>query len=193
MEWLVLRKLLVLFSGDTLPDVDEVLSWGWVVPAALSAFTAELFWAFTGNVWLEVVQLGGDVLGLAPGLGLLSCSLCPGELLGPLAVDMSRLTAGTPVPLTTGVPVAAVFDFVGVLRSPDLVFTFFALDAWLSPGLLAVPTPSDFMAEAALQEEENVYSDTLWVLFTGGCSGTDEGHFTALDCRKKLSKETLVK
>lgn len=38
------------------------------------------------------------------------------------------------------------------------------------------------MADAALREEEAVFSDTLWVLRTGGLSGADEGHFTALDC-----------
>lgn len=75
------------------------------------------------------VELGGEVLGLAPGLGLLSCSFTPGELLGPLAVAASRLDPGPPVPLTTGAGVDVIFALAAVLRSPGLVFPFFALDA----------------------------------------------------------------
>lgn len=84
------------------------------------------------------------------------------------------------MPFTTGVPADAVFAFAATLRSPGFL-TFFALVVLPSPGLLAVPSPSDFMADAALREDEVVFSDTLWVLCTGGLLGADEGHFTALD------------
>ena len=184
MEWVSLRGLLALFSGEALPDVGEALGWAWVVPAVLSALPAELFWAFITVVWLVDVQLGGDVLGRAPGFGFFSCSLAPWELLGPLALATSRLAPAAPVPLTTGVPADAVFAFVATLRSPGF-FTLFALDVWPSPCLLAVPSPSDFMADAALREEDVVFSDTLWVLCTGGLSGADEGHLMALDYGKK--------
>lgn len=76
---------------------------------------------------------------------------------------MSCLAPAAPEPFTTGVPVDDVFDFGGILRSPGF-FTFFALDVWLSPDLLVAPSASDFMADAAPQEEEPAYSDTLWVL-----------------------------
>lgn len=115
------------------------------------------------------VQLGGDVLGRAPGFpGFLS-----GSFLGPLALATSRRappTAATAaVPLTTG---AAALALGAELRSPGF-FTFFGLDA--SPGLLAVPGPSDFMAAAA-------FSESLLVLCTGGLSGAARGHFTAFGC-----------
>lgn len=94
---------------------------------------------------------------------------------------MSRLAPTAPVPLTTGVPAEAVFAFAATLRSPGFL-TFFAFAVLVSPGLLVVPSPSDFMVDAALQEEEVGFSDTLLVLCTGGLSGVDEGHFTARDC-----------
>lgn len=66
----------------------------------------------------------GEVLGLAPGFGFFSCSLAPGELLGPLALAISRLA---PVPLTTGTPADAVFALAATPLSAAF-FTFFALD-----------------------------------------------------------------
>lgn len=111
------------------------------------------------------VQLGGDVLGRAAGFaGFLSCSF-----LGPLALARSRRAPPTAavVPLTTG---AAAFALGAELRSPAFL-TCFALDA--SPGLLAVPGPSDFMAAA-------VFSESLLVLCSGGLSGATGGHLTAL-------------
>lgn len=188
MEWASLRGLLAPFSGEALPDVDEGLGWAWAVPAVLSAFATELFRAL---VTVVDVQLGGDVLGRAPGFGFFSCSLAPWELLGPLALATSRLAPAAPVPLTTGALADAAFAFGATLRSPGF-FTFFALDAWPSPGLLAVPSPSDFMADAALRQEV-VFSDTLLVLCTGGLSGAGEGHFTALDCRIKNNHISHVK
>lgn len=125
------------------------------------------------------VQLGGEVLGRAPGFGLFSWSLPPEELRGPFALTTSRLAPTAPVPLTTDVALVAVFAFDATLRSPGF-FTLFVLGP--SPGLLAVPSPSDFMAEAGLWEEVLMRFDTLCVLFTGGLSGADEGHFTALGC-----------
>lgn len=180
MEWVSLRGLLAPFSGEVLPDVDEAKGWAWAAPAALSAF----FWAFVVTVCLAEVQLGGEVLGLAPGFGFFSWSLAPWELLGPLALATSRLAPAVPVPLTTGVAAEAVFPFAATLRSPGF-FTVFALEVWPSPGLLAVPSPSDFMADVALREEEVACSDALWLLCTGGLSGADEGHFTALCCEKR--------
>lgn len=69
----------------------------------------------------------GEVLGLAPGFGFFSCSLAPGELLGPLALAISRLAPAAPVPLTTGTPADAVFAFAATPLSAGF-FTFFALD-----------------------------------------------------------------
>lgn len=80
-------------------------------------------------VWLVDVEPGGEVLGLAPGLGLFSCSFTPGEPLGPLAVATSRLDPGPPVPLTTGVAAEAIFALAAEVLSTGLVFPFFALDA----------------------------------------------------------------
>lgn len=188
MEWVSFRGLLAVFSGEALPDVDA-LGWACGVPAVLSVFPDELLWAFITPVWLVDVQLGGEVLGLAPGFGFFSCSLAPWELLGTLTLAASRLAPAAPVPLTTGVAADAAFSFAATLRSPGF-FTFFALDVWPSPGLLAVPRPSDFMADATLREEELVCSDALSILSTGGLSGADEEHFTALCCKKK--KNVLV-
>lgn len=174
-EWVSLRGLLAPFSGEALPDVDEALRWAWVAPALLSVFTTEHFGA------LETaadVQLGGDVLGRAPGFGFFSWSLDPWELLGPLALATSRLAPVAPVPLTTGAAADAAFAFGATLRSPGF-FTAFALDVWPSPGLFADPSPSDFMADAALRQD--VFSGTLLVLCTGGLSGAGEGHFIVLD------------
>lgn len=130
----------------------------------------------------EDVQLGGDVFGRAPGFGFFSWSLAPKELLGPLALVTPRLAPAVPVPLITGVAaVVAAFTFGAALRSPAF-FTFFALDEGLSPGLLAAPIPSDFMADA---ENDVLFSDTLLVRFTVGLSGAAEKHFVFFDCRKK--------
>lgn len=106
-----------------------------------------------------------------------------------MALATSRLAPAAPVPLTTGVPDDAVFAFGATLLSPGF-FMFFVLDVGPSPDLLAVPSPSDFMADAALREEEFLLSETLCVLCTGGLSGADEEHFTALDCRGKNTQES---
>lgn len=175
-EWVSLWGL-APFSGEALPDVDEALGWAWGVPALLSVFTAELFGALEPAV---DVQLGGDVLGRAPGFGFFSWSLDPWELLGPAALATSRLAPVAPVPLTTGAAADAAFAFDATLRSPGF-FTAFALDVWPSPALFADPSPSDFMADAALRQDV-MFSDTLLVLCTGGLSGAGGGHFIVLDC-----------
>lgn len=150
--------------------------------------------------------LGGEVLGLAPGLGLLSWSLAPlppvGEPLDPLAVATSFLAPpGPAVPLST-VAEVVVFALAVVLRwSPGcLVLPFFALDGSLSPGLVAlvplsavagrtgVPSPSDFMVlddAAVVQLPVPVFLKTRLVLWTGGLShgaAGPEAHLTPLGC-----------
>lgn len=179
VERVSLRGLLAPFSGEALSDVDEAQGW-----AVLSDFPTELFWALITAAWLVDVQLGGELLGLAPGFGFFSVSLAP--CLEPLALETSRLAPAAPVPLTTGVAVDAAFAFAATLRSPGF-FTFFPLDVWPSPGLLAVPSPSDFMADAVLRD------DTLWPLCTGGLSGAVEGHFMVLCCKEKKRAFTHVK
>lgn len=83
-----------------------------MVTAVLSAFPAERFGAL---VTVADVQFRGDVLGLAPGFDFFSWSLAPLELLGPLALAMSRLAPEDAVPLTTGVPAEADFAFGAML------------------------------------------------------------------------------
>lgn len=117
-------------------------------------------------------------MGLAPGFGFFSWSLVPVALLGPFALTTSRLAL---VPLTTGV--APGFVLVATARSP-VFFTPLVLGP--SPGLGAVPSASDFMAEAEFWEEEVVLAmlDTclLCVLLVEGLSGAGGGHFTARGC-----------
>lgn len=143
-------RLLAQFSGEVVADVDKAPGCAWVVtaPADLSTFPAELFWAFISAAWVADVQLGGEVLGLAPGFGFFSCSLGPWEPLGPFALAASRFAPAAAVPLTTGAPADAAFAFVATLLSPGF---FFAFVFWLSPGLFVALRPSDFMADAALR------------------------------------------
>ena len=61
----------------------------------------------------------------------------------------SRLVPGPPVPLSTGLAEGAAFGLAVELRSPGLLLPFLALDVSASPGLLAVPRPSDFMVPGA--------------------------------------------
>lgn len=98
-----------------------------------------------------------------------------------MALVTPRLAPAVPVPLITGAAADVAFAFGAVLRSPAF-FTVFALDEGLSPGLLAAPIPSDFMADA---ENDVLFSDTLLVRFTVGLSGAAEKHFTFFDCRRK--------
>lgn len=154
---------------------------------------------------------GGEVLGLAPGLGLgfLSWSIVPfppvGDPLGPLAVATSLLAPpGPAVPLSTGladVEVVVLALTVVLWWSPGcLVLTFFALNGPVSPGLVApvplpavdgrpgVPSPSDFMVAddaTAVQLPVSVFLMTQMVLWTRslsqGAAGT-QGHLTPLGC-----------
>lgn len=165
-------------SGEELPDADVAPGWAWMFPEVQPFFSAELFGAL---VTAEDVQLGGDVFGRAPRFGFFSWSLAPWELLGPLALVPPRLAPAVPVPLTTGVAADAAFTLGAALRSPAF-FTFFAFDEGLSPGLLAAPIPSDFMADA---EKDVLISDTLLVRFTVGLSGAVEKHFAVFDCKRK--------
>lgn len=104
-------------------------------------------------------------------------------------VAAPRLAPAVPVPLTTGVAADGAFAFGAALRSPGF-FAFFALDEGLSPGLLAAPIPSDFMADG---ECDVLFSDTLLVLFTVGLSGAAEKHFVFFDCRGKKNNHTNQK
>lgn len=144
--------------------MDEAPGCAWVVTATadLSAFPAEPFWAFATVAWVVVVQLGGEVLGLAPGFGFFSCSFGPWELLEPFAPATSRFAPPAAAPLTTAAPADAVFAFVATLLS--CFFAFFALEFWLSPGLLAVLRPSDFMADAALRRSGFLFCGARFVL-----------------------------